>query len=47
MQHIISRMLTMIQKEHLESEISQGQYANNNRLDVRFRLTINNQISEN
>ncbi|KAL4120638.1 hypothetical protein QTP88_013292 [Uroleucon formosanum] len=34
-------------KEHLESEISRGQYSTNNRLDVRFRLTTNNQIAEN
>lgn len=46
--HITSRMLNHeSSKEHLESEISRCQYSNNNRLDVSFRLTTNNQIAEN
>ncbi|KAL4148699.1 hypothetical protein QTP88_002869 [Uroleucon formosanum] len=46
--HITLRMLNHeMAKEHLESEISRGQYSTNNRLDVRFRLTTNNQIAEN
>lgn len=46
--HITSRMLNHeSSKERLESEISRGQYSNNNRLDVSFRLTTNNQIAEN
>ncbi|KAL4126420.1 hypothetical protein QTP88_010642 [Uroleucon formosanum] len=46
--HITLRMLNHeMAKEHLESEISRDQYSTNNRLDVRFRLTTNNQIAEN
>lgn len=46
--HITLKMLNHeMAKEHLESESSRDLYSNNNRLEVRFRLTTNNQIVEN
>lgn len=46
--HITSRiMVHESSKEHLESEISQSQYSNNNCLVTKLRMITNSQVAEN